>query len=250
MARYKVILEYDGSDFHGFQKQAQARTVQGVVESVLRTLGWEEASLQAAGRTDSGVHASGQVIAFDFKWKHSLADLQRALNSQLPVDVSARSIYLVRADFHPRFSAQSRRYCYTILCEEIRRPLKERYAWRVWPKVNLELMQMAAQYLQGTHDFSAFGAPTQPGGSTIRTIKQAGWVEAGSDIVFDIVGNAFLYHMIRHLVFWQVAIGQGRMGVEMIPKILAGEVLDIPQGLAPPGGLNLVEVVYPSEYII
>jgi tRNA pseudouridine38-40 synthase len=247
VARYKVILEYDGSDFQGFQKQAQARTVQGVVESALRMIGWEGTSLLAAGRTDRGVHALGQVITCDLEWNHSLGDLLRALNSHLPPDVAVRATYRVSSDFHPRYCAQSRRYHYRLFCDETQRPLKERYAWRVWPEVDLEQMQNAAQQLHGTHDFHAFGSALQTGGSTIRTIIRAKWFEEMSDLVFEVVGNAFLYHMVRHLVFWQVLIGQGQAELKLLPELLAGKDLHLPQGLAPPGGLTLVEVLYPSD---
>jgi len=247
VARYKVIIEYDGSDFQGFQKQAQARTVQGEIESALRRFGWKGTSVLAAGRTDSGVHASGQVIAFDHEWQHSEEDLRRALNSHLPHDIAGRAVSRVSSDFHPRYWAQGRRYQYRLFCEDTRRPLKERYAWRVWPEVDIEQIQQAALHLQGTHDFLAFGSPTKAGGSTVRTIRKATWFDKGSDLVFEVVGNAFLYHMVRHLVFWQVSIGQGRVKHDTTPRLLEGKELDLSLGLAPPCGLTLVEVLYPPD---
>jgi tRNA pseudouridine38-40 synthase len=247
LARYKVILQYDGSGFCGFQKQKTSRTIQGEVESALHLVGWKGTSILAAGRTDSGVHAIGQVIAFDLEWKHSNKDLLRALNSNLPHDVAVQSVIRVRADFHPRYFALGRKYHYRLFCEEIRQPLKERYAWRVWPLVDLEAMDKTAKYLQGTHDFVSFGSPSKPGGSTVRTIMQAGWFQDSSDLVFEIVGNAFLYHMVRHLVFMQVCIGQERITWEVMAGILAGKVLDRPRDLAPASGLTLVEVIYPPD---
>ncbi|MBE0411863.1 MAG: tRNA pseudouridine(38-40) synthase TruA [Anaerolineales bacterium] len=247
MARYKVILQFDGSDFCGFQKQKQSRTVQGIVESALRLLGWKGTSILAAGRTDSGVHATGQVIAFDLDWKHSPKDLLRALNSHLPYDVAGQSVSRVLADFHPRYSAQGRRYKYRLFCDETRQPLKERYSWRIWPPVDLHKMQEAANYLQGTHDFGAYGSPIKPGGSTIRTIKRVGWFEEGSDMVFEIVGDAFLYHMVRRLVFVQSKIGQEEIQLEKIEGILSNKDFGRLQGLAPASGLTLVEVLYPPD---
>jgi tRNA pseudouridine38-40 synthase len=250
LVRYKVILQYDGSDFSGFQKQKTSRTVQGEVESALNKLGWEGDSLLSAGRTDSGVHASGQVVAFDLEWKHSLKDLQSALNSYFPGDISVQSVVRVRADFHPRYSALGRRYHYRLFCEENRQPLKERYAWRVWPSVDLEIMEKAARKLLGTHDFGAFGSPPKPGKSTLRTIMQAGWFEDAPYLVFDIVGNAFLYHMVRHLVFILACVGQDRVKLETIEDMLERKVLERQKGLAPANGLTLVEVFYSPEILM
>jgi tRNA pseudouridine38-40 synthase len=250
LVRYKIILQYDGSEFSGFQKQKSSRTVQGEVESVINKLGWEGDSLLAAGRTDSGVHASGQVVAFDLEWKHSLKDLQSALNSYLPLDIAVQSVVRVRADFHPRYSAHGRKYHYKLFCEETRQPLKERYAWRVWPSVNLEIMEKAAMYLLGTHDFGAFGSPPKSGRSTLRTIMQAGWFKDASYLVFEIVGNAFLYHMVRHLVFILTCVGQERVKLETIEDMLEGKDVERLRGLAPANGLTLVEVLYPPEILM
>ena len=156
MAHYQVILSYDGTDFLGFQRQSDARTVQGVVEYALDQIGWQGQRILAAGRTDTGVHASGQVIAFDLNWAHSDADLQRALNANLPNDVAVKEINIVDESFHPRYNALARQYQYQIICKEYRQPLEERYAWRVWPRLNLDLMRAGAQLILGTHDFAAF----------------------------------------------------------------------------------------------
>lgn len=244
MERYQVILAYDGTNFHGWQKQPDARTVQGVFEDGLRTLGWQDKSTLAAGRTDAGVHASGQVVAFDLPWPHTTRDLLRALNDNLPPDVAVREVMSASDDFHPRHSAMGRRYQYRLFCDRIRDPLRERYAWRVWPQVFREPLERALEYLIGSHDFSAFGAPHTPGGSTVRVISHAAWHTDGSDLLFEVVGNAFLYHMVRRLVFILVKVGQG----ELHPDIML-DSLDNPDqprihGLAPPQGLFLCEVIY------
>ena len=228
------------------KKGPEDRTVQGVVETALRQLGWQDRSILAAGRTDTGVHAAGQVIAFNLDWKHSVEELQRALNANLPPDIAARLVRITQASFHPRYAALARRYRYRIYCEPVRDPLRERYAWRVWPVVDLEAMRQAALALPGTHDFAAFGTPPRIGGSTIRSVSQAGWLSEGAELVFEIVGNAFLYHMVRRLVFAQVAIGQGRLEPGTIRKNLKGSPESMVQGLAPPQGLTLVEVIYPA----
>jgi len=248
MARYKVTLAYDGSLFAGFQRQGrvvqEARTVQGVVESALSELGWQERTTLAAGRTDAGVHASGQVIAFDLDWLHSLGELQAAMNAHLPADVAVQALCLARADFHPRYDALARRYCYTLYCQPARNPLRDRFAWRVWPAVTLAALESAARTLIGTHDFAAFGTPPRGFGSTVRTVLWAGWQADNDGLVFEIVADAFLFHMVRRLVFAQVRIAQGKLSAGAIQARLAGEERAMVQGLAPPQGLTLVEVIY------
>lgn len=245
--RYQVILAYDGSEFKGFQRQARARTVQGVVEEALRKLGWQGKSILAAGRTDTGVHALGQVIAFDLEWAHSPDELRNALNANLPALLAARSVSLVRSDFHPRYDASSRIYRYRLFCDEIRQPLRERFAWRVWPAVDPDRLHRTAALLEGTHDFSAFGTPPRPSSSGVRTVFRASWTVAGDELIFEISANAFLYHMVRRLVAVQVEAGQGRMPVEQIADSLAKQADPSPLGIAPACGLTLIDVKYDLE---
>ncbi len=249
MARYQIILAYDGTDFSGSQRQGKARTVQGELEKALRKIGWTGKSILLAGRTDTGVHASGQTAAFDLPWSHSLEDLQNALNAGLPRDLAIRCLSLAADDFHPRFDARSRRYRYRLFCDANRDPLRERYAWRVWPPVS-GLDSLTALWL-GVHDFAAFGSPTVPRGSTVRTVYAAHWQADGDEWTFEIEANAFLYRMVRRLVFLQVAVGQGRLPAEALAKGLADRPelrqeakRKFPGGLAPPNGLTLVEVKY------
>ena len=249
MARYQIIIAYDGTEFEGFQRQAKARTVQGAVEVALRKIGWQGQSILAAGRTDTGVHAEGQVVACDLDWSHPVQELQAALNANLPSDVAAHRVRCVRADFHPRYDALTRRYRYRIFCAEGREPLRERYAWRIWPGVTLEALQESARCLPGTHDFAAFGTPPRTGGSTIRNVYQATWRQSDQDLIFEITANAFLYRMVRRIVYVLVAVAQGRLDAARIVESLAGNKLETVQGLAPPNGLTLVEVTYPAEIV-
>jgi tRNA pseudouridine38-40 synthase len=244
MARYQVILAYDGTRFHGSQRQLERRTVQGVVEQALRKLNWDAESVLLAGRTDAGVHASGQVVAFDLEWRHPSADLRNALNSLLPNDVAVRHVAECRADFHPRFDAVSRSYRYWILCDEVRRPLEEYCAWRVWPAPDVERLIAAASELIGEYDFAAFGSPTRDGGSTIRQVSNAVWKQDDNKLSFEITANAFLYHMVRRLVYVQILVGQGVHQVEDIRQCLANPTVNAIQGLAPAQGLSLVAVGY------
>lgn len=247
MARYQVILAYDGTEFYGFQRQAEGRrTVQGEVERALGQLGWSGSSMLAAGRTDAGVHATGQVAAFDLSWAHSADDLRNALNARLPADIAVRSAQPVPADFHPRYDALARRYRYRVYCEQIRDPLRERYAWRVWPPLSEPELHQAAQSLPGEWDFKAYGRATQPEGSTVRKVFDARWARDDRGLWFTIEANAFLYHMVRRIVYQQVQVGLGQVSPGQILEHLRGARQPV-QGLAPPQGLVLDRVRYPPE---
>lgn len=243
LAHYKIILTYNGSAFAGFQRQNDARTVQGEFEAGLRKMGWKSQSILGAGRTDAGVHAKAQVVSFDLDWEHTTEDLRNALNYYLPKDMAVQAVEVVSPDFHPRFDAKSRRYCYHIFCQPVRDPLREAFAWRIWPAVDLSLMNRAAQKLSGIHDFSGFGSPTSEGGSTVREVFSAEWKQNGDSYRFDISANAFLYHMVRRIVYALVKIG-----MHEAPEALIEDLLDnrepLLQGLAPAEGLVLEEVSY------
>jgi tRNA pseudouridine38-40 synthase len=263
MARYQLTLAYDGTDFFGSQRQAHKRTVQGELEKALCELGWNGRSVIMAGRTDTGVHATGQVAAFDLDWSHSDEELVRALNAVLPDDVAAHDARMVHPKFHPRFDAISRCYRYRLFCQSARYPLRERFAWRVWPTLDSTVLAETAQLFLGTHDFSAFGSPTAPKGGTVRTVMKAEWSqarEAEGEWHFEVRADAFLYRMVRRLVFVQVAVAQGKVSAEVIARSLAEQgsagarsesrhsaTATLPAGLAPAHGLTLVEVEYTNN---
>ena len=160
---------------------------------------------------------------------------------------------MVQAKFHSRFDATSRRYCYKLFCQPLRDPLRERFHWRIWPETNVEALVKAAPLFLGTHDFSAFGSPTTPRGSTVRTVTKAEWTQARQDEWhFEVQADAFLYRMVRRLVFVQVAVAQGKVSAEAIAYSLVkpaaagsrSKSLSLGAGLAPAHGLTLVEVTY------
>ena len=246
MVRYQIILAYDGTDFFGSQRQAKSRTVQGELENALRKMGWVGSSVLMAGRTDAGVHASGQVVAFNLGWKHSLEDLRNALNANLPADMALSQVRVAPADFHPRFDATARLYCYRLFCQRNRNPLRERYAWRVHPGVDGEMLNSLAAMLPGKFNFAAFGSPPRPGGSTERHLMRASWKKQEDEWIFEVQANAFLYHMVRRLVLAQVVIAQKKVPAEKFAKALAEQV-EITSGIAPSNGLTLVEVSYPNN---
>jgi tRNA pseudouridine38-40 synthase len=198
-----------------------------------------------AGRTDTGVHASGQVAAFDYKWNHSVEELVSALNSHLPADIAISTAKVVQDNFHPRFDALSRRYRYRLFCQPLRNPLRERYAWRIWPGLNKDVLRSAAECFLGQHDFATFGSPPKPGSSTVRTVIKSEWQLQGDEWAFEVQADGFLYRMVRKLVHVQVAVAQGRASVQAIVDALNGKPQGIPGGLAPANGLTLVEVTYP-----
>jgi len=247
MERYQVILAYDGTDFHGSQFQANARTVQGVLEDSLRKLNWMGKSVLFAGRTDAGVHATGQVAAFDLDWNHSLSDLKNALNSLLPRDVSVLRIFLQNPVFQPRFDAVSRTYVYRIYCMEVRNPLLDRFSWRVWPQPNIDRLNNAAALFIGVHDFAGYGRPTSDGGSTIREIMTMSWQGNHDRMTLTITGNAFLYRMVRRLSYAQVMTAQGKLDISVLIHNLHHPGEETLKGLAPARGLTLVRVDYPED---
>jgi tRNA pseudouridine38-40 synthase len=256
MARYQLTLAYDGTDFFGSQRQASPtgankRTVQGELEKALSKLGWTGRSVLMSGRTDTGVHATGQVATCDLNWSHTDEEFVKALNANLPTDLAVQKVCLVNADFHPRYDATSRCYRYKLFCQPVRDPIRERFAWRITSAINSNVLAGTARLFLGTHDFAAFGSPTTPKGTTVRTVMNANWTQAENDEwQFEVRADAFLYRMVRRLVFVQVAVAQGKVSAEAIADALenpapAGKGTEIPAGLAPAHGLTLVEVTYP-----
>jgi len=240
---YQLNIAYDGTDFAGFQRQGEKRTVQLEIERGLRLLGWTGKSILSASRTDSGVHASGQVIACELNWQHGVESLKNALNDHLPNDISVLCVSLAKKGFHPRFDARSRRYVYHLIYSHQRHPIKERYAWRVWPEADLQLLSRCAKSLKGDHDFAYLGCAINSPTTTKRMIFFARWFKEEHGSKFEICANALLYHMIRRLVFLQVKVGQGEISFEDWQKAL-DHGASLSAGIAPAHGLELAEVSY------
>lgn len=243
MARYQLILAYDGTQYAGSQRQASKKTVQGELEKALRTLGWTGRSVLIAGRTDSGVHAEGQSVTLDFEWNHGPDRLRAALNAALPTELAVRAVREVPPDFHPRFDAASRRYRYRLFCDPIRDPVRERFAWRAWPVVDGDALQVAAPVFLGRHDFAAFGSAPRPSSSTVRTVSLSAWAHVSGEWQYEVQADAFLYRMVRRLVFVQVAFAQGRLNIATVRQAIEKQV-PLMAGLAPACGLSLVQVNY------
>ena len=246
MAHYKLILAYDGTNYNGFQRQAIKTSVQATFEEALRRLGWQGRAIMPSGRTDSGVHAKGQVVSFNLDWNHPDYALQNALNAFLPADIAVQSVQQVDPDFHPRYDALSRQYRYQLYWQSARDPLRDRYAWRLERKPELSMMQAAANDLLGEHNFIAFGKALKEDGTTIRRIYSADWVEEEDGMSFTIIGNAFLYHMVRRIVYVLVRIGLGELPTETVRLGLENLSTGI-VSLAPARGLTLEAVTFNED---
>jgi len=246
---YCAIIEYDGTLFYGYQLQPDVRTVQGSIETVLAKITKVFTRVSVAGRTDAGVHAVGQVIAFDIAWRHSISDLYRALNSVLPDDIAVKKLTTVLPDFSPRYDALKRSYRYIIVNDTSSTVFERLYSYHVKSELNLNLMKDASVNLIGRHDFSSFGKSPQPGRHTVRQIMSIDWSTEKNRIIFDITANAFLYRMVRNIVGTLLQVGLSRLDSEDVKEILLAKELKRSGPAAPAHGLYLMKVVYP-EYIM
>jgi len=240
---FRATVEYDGTDFFGFQVQPDQPTIQGTLEQTLSRIVGEDVRILAAGRTDTGVHARGQVIAFRCSWRHTVEDLQRALNALLPESVAVLEMAEAEDDFHPRYSARSREYRYFVLNRPVRSPLRARYTWHVPQTLDVERMNEVASVVVGVHDFATFGDPTV-GEVTVREVYRSRWERDGETLVYIIEGNGFLRRMVRTLVMAQVWVGQGRWTAEDFQAALAAQDRSYSPPPAPPQGLYLWQVTY------
>ncbi len=245
--RYRATVEYDGTDFLGYQIQAKGRTVQGEIEKSLAQVTQTAIRIDGAGRTDAGVHATGQVVAFNANWQHPLEDLHRALNATLPHDIVVSKLTITDPAFHPRFGAISRSYEYKIINQPWPNVLLRRYAFHVKKKLDVGAMNQAGQCLLGQQDFASFGKPPQ-GVNTVRNITQAEWrVADNNELIFYITANAFLYRMVRTIVGTLVQVGLGQLLPDDVDRILEAKDLTQSAPPAPAHGLCLVNVTYPED---
>jgi tRNA pseudouridine38-40 synthase len=238
--RFRARVEYDGTDFAGFQLQAGVRTVQGELEAALARLsGGGRRPVDGAGRTDAGVHATGQVIAFTSPWRRPVTELQRAMNSLLPPDVAIRDLRRAPARFHPRYAARYREYRYSVW-NGPRSPLRERYALGVRVPLDDAAMARAAPAFEGRHDFSAFGGTDR---SPIRTVHAVRVRRNGALITVDVRGDAFLRGQVRRMVAVLLEVGLGKMDEAGIRAALAARTPALGGAMAPAKGLCLRRVV-------
>ena len=238
--RYRATVEYDGTDFAGFQIQPNARTVQGELEDALARLSdGPRGRVDGAGRTDAGVHATGQVIAFTYTGRLAAEELTQALNGILPPDVAVRDLHRVPAGFHPRHAARYREYRYTVW-NGPRSPLRERTALAVRVPLDTDAMARAGSVLVGRHDFSAFGSPDR---QPVRTVHAVRVRRVGQLVTIDVRADAFLRGMVRRIVALLLEVGMGKLNDGAVAAALEARRPALDGAAAPARGLCLRRVV-------
>ena len=247
MPHFKLTLEYDGSDFCGCQAQGQGeRTVQGELEKVLAKIFKQDISSIASGRTDSGVHATGQVVSFKAKIRMTPAQIQKALNSVLPRDIVVLEVKSVGTDFHAQYSARRKTYRYTVLNRDHGSAFWRDRAYFYPHQLDLAAMRRAAKYLVGEHDFKSFQAhdPLRAERDTVRTVKALTVIGDGDFIHIQVTANGFLYKMVRNMVGTLLAVGCGRMKPAQVKALLKAKNRQAAPETAPAHGLYLTSVNY------
>ncbi len=250
MKKIALGIEYDGSAYNGWQSQKHGYGVQQAVEKAISTVADQEISVICAGRTDTGVHALGQVIHFETTAERSERSWVLGANANLPKDVSVHWAKPVDEHFHARFSALNRRYQYIIL-NQFSRPaiLSRRVTWQGKP-LDIERMSKAAASLIGEHDFSSYRAVACQAKSPIRTVHQLSVKQKGRFICIDICANAFLHHMVRNIAGVLMAIGMGEQEIDWAEQVLAHKDRKLGGVTAAPDGLYFMNVAYPEEFAI
>ncbi len=239
-----LVVQYDGTDYHGFQRQPELPTVQGELENALSALLNEDVVVTGAGRTDAGVHAVGQIVTFETERPIPVDRIVRALNSMLPDAVTALEAREVSADFHPRYDARGKVYGYRILNREEPSPFIGRYAWHLPEPLDVSLMREAATSLLGTHDFVAYSSSGGSEGDTVRTLQRLDMDRHGDLIELRLEASGFLYMMARRIVGTLVDVGAGRIGVADVKALLESRDRRRAGTIAPPNGLSLITVIY------
>jgi tRNA pseudouridine38-40 synthase len=241
---YRVTLAYDGTDYHGFQWQAGLVTIQSVVGDVLHKLAGEPVIIHAAGRTDAGVHAEGQVISFRMDKAFDERQLRNALNGNLPLDIRALEADVAPDDFHARYHARVKTYRYQLYHNRVMNPLWARYAWHYPYELNAETLRTAAAVLLGQHDFTAFTVSSSAVKSHVRTLSDFRLELNGDLWSFWFSGNGFLRYQVRTMVGTLVDLNRQRLPVNNLSQILASRDRKLAGLAAPAHGLTLVKVEY------
>lgn len=240
----KLTLAYDGGKYHGFQRQNNAVSVQNILEQKLSVIFGGEIQLAASGRTDTGVHAYGQVVNFFTEGTIPINRVVRAINSHLPTDIVVLAAEEAPQDFSARHSAKDKIYIYKIQQGEVLDPFMRNYAWYIRKELDVEAMNAAMQYILGEHDFSAFRASGSVPMHPVRKIYEAKCERDGALITFRFWGNGFLYHMVRNLVGTLVNVGKDKTSVAGFKAILDGKDRKLAGATAPAQGLYLYKVNY------
>jgi tRNA pseudouridine38-40 synthase len=237
------VLEYDGSGFAGWQQQARGRTVEAELKRALRELTGENHVVHAAGRTDAGAHAEGQVVSFQLRGRIAPQRLAAALNARLPEDVAALSAEVVPDGFHARYSARWRRYRYRYLDRPARPALERGRCWHVGA-LDVESMARAAEALPGRHDWTSFCSAAEPAGERVREMRSATVRRRGQFVELELVAEGFLRGLARSIAGALAEVGRGRRPAGWVGEVLGAKDRRLAPKTAPAGGLTLMEVIY------
>ena len=247
--RCVCIIEYEGARYYGFQLQASLPTIQGELENALWKLTGERTRVMAASRTDTGVHAKGQVVSFRTRSSLSPQTFINGLNHYLPRDIAVKAAYRVSDSFNVRHNALSREYNYYILNSLTRSPLREGFCYPVGGRLDIEAMSQACQALIGEHDFVSFASSIQVGEkNTVRRVYKAEIEKDGELVIFNMVANSFLPHQVRNTVGALIKVGLGKMHVDEFCRIIKVKEPGLAGPSAPARGLCLMQINYPHPF--
>ncbi len=242
--RYAMVVEYDGTCYAGWQRQKNAISIQQKIEEALEIVFKQKIIIVASGRTDSGVHALGQVAHFDVDKKLNTRSVMYSINSLLPSDIKLQQLFEVDSDFHAQYSAKRKTYVYKSYINESASPLKDRFYARILPPVDVEKMVRASKALVGKHDFRAFCSTGSSINSTEREIYSLDILQDGDEVIFEITGNGFLYNMVRIIVGTLYFIGKGKLPENAIEEMLTSGNRRSGGKTYPACGLTLKKVEY------
>ncbi|GAA0213017.1 tRNA pseudouridine(38-40) synthase TruA [Kangiella japonica] len=246
--KFALGIEYDGSQYHGWQRQSHAVSVQQTLEQVLSKIADQDVQVNCAGRTDTGVHATGQVVSFEIDNERPLKAWTMGANTQLPDSIAVRWAHQVSDDFHARFSATARRYRY-IIANTHARPAILNHGL-TWCRQHLDdvAMNVACQFFPGEQDFSSFQAASCQSRTSFRFIEHLKVTRIGEFVVIDIKANAFLHHMVRNIAGALITVGRGLKSPEWVKDLIDAKDRTLAPATASPNGLYLVDVDYPENF--
>lgn len=248
MKNFRLLIEYDGSAYHGWQRQKADTTIQGEIESAVAGLTGKPITLIGSGRTDAGVHARGQVANFHSETRLPSGTIQRGLNALLPDDIVILECREVPDAFHARFDTKSKTYCYSILNRLVPAAIGRQYAWHIPQRLDKDAMRSALRHIVGVHDFKAFEGAGSQQLSTVRHMMRADLIEKPNGrIEFLFTADGFLKHMVRNIVGTVVDVGRGRILADAVPGIRDSADRSLAGATAPGHGLCLMEVCYDDE---
>jgi tRNA pseudouridine38-40 synthase len=245
ISTFKLTIEYDGTNYHGWQRQPDLRSIQETIETVLAVMTRQKVTLIGSGRTDAGVHALGQTAGFTCETRIEPHEFVNGLNSLLPDDIVIHACTREDPGFHARFDVKSKLYRYCILNRPLPAAIGRNYAWWIRRPLDLSALQEASTYLIGQHDFKAFEGAGSPRSDTIRKVTRAQWLRTDADrMCFEIEANGFLRYMVRNIVGTLVDVGSGKLTAEDFGTILTSLDRKRAGATAPAQGLFLVQVTY------